>query len=100
MRSNMEQSFCFSLESSSDMVETFNRNGDTSAKRLKYDKYAAYARHLNDFVTFMKNNGVNLYTISVQNEPDYAHEWTWWTPQEILRFMRKRRLDQCPRHCA
>lgn len=73
----------------SDMVETFNRNGDTSAKRLKYNKYAAYAQHLNDFVTFMKNNGVNLYAISVQNEPDYAHEWTWWTPQEILRFMRE-----------
>ncbi|MED4779018.1 glucuronoxylanase, partial [Bacillus atrophaeus] len=73
----------------SDMVETFNRNGDASAKRLRYDKYAAYAQHLNDFVTYMKNNGVNLYAISVQNEPDYAHEWTWWTPQEILHFMRE-----------
>ncbi len=73
----------------SDMVETFNRNGDTNAKRLKYDKYTAYAQHLNDFVTYMKNNGVNLYSISVQNEPDYAHDWTWWTPQEILRFMKE-----------
>lgn len=73
----------------SDMVETFNRNGDTNAKRLKYDKYTAYAQHLNDFVTYMKNNGVNLYAISVQNEPDYAHDWTWWTPQEILRFMKE-----------
>lgn len=73
----------------SDMVETFNHNGDPSAKRLRYDKYAAYAQHLNDFVTFMKNNGVNLYAISVQNEPDYAHEWTWWTPQEMLRFMKE-----------
>ncbi|PCK21287.1 glucuronoxylanase [Bacillus pumilus] len=72
----------------SSMVETFNRNG-ASAKRLKYNQYAAYAQHLNDFVTYMKNNGVNLYAISVQNEPDYAHEWTWWTPQEILRFMRE-----------
>ncbi|MGE6631926.1 glucuronoxylanase [Bacillus sp. NPDC077027] len=72
-----------------DMVETFNRHGITSSKRLKYDKYAAYAQHLNDFVTYMKNNGVNLYAISVQNEPDYAHDWTWWTPQEILRFMRE-----------
>ncbi|MEH7735236.1 glucuronoxylanase [Bacillus pumilus] len=72
----------------SQMVETFNRNG-ASAKRLRYNQYAAYAQHLNDFVTFMKNNGVNLYAISVQNEPDYAHEWTWWTPQEILRFMRE-----------
>lgn len=73
----------------SDMVETFNRNGDPNAKRLRYDKYAAYAQHLNDFVTYMKNNGVDLYAISVQNEPDYAHEWTWWTPQEILRFMKE-----------
>ncbi|WP_354486062.1 carbohydrate-binding protein [Paenibacillus sp. PvP094] len=73
----------------SDMVETFNRNGDTNAKRLRYDKYAAYAQHLNDFVTYMKDNGVDLYAISVQNEPDYAHEWTWWTPQEILRFMKE-----------
>ncbi|WP_341279653.1 carbohydrate-binding protein [Paenibacillus sp. FSL H8-0537] len=71
------------------MIETFNKNGDTSAKRLKYDKYAAYAQHLNDFVTYMKNNGVNLYAISVQNEPDYAHDWTWWTPQEMLRFMKE-----------
>lgn len=72
----------------SHMVETFNRNG-ASAKRLRYNQYAAYAQHLNDFVSYMKNNGVNLYAISVQNEPDYAHEWTWWTPQEILRFMRE-----------
>lgn len=71
-----------------DMVETFNRNGQ-SAKRLRYDKYAAYAQHLNDFVSYMKNNGVDLYAISVQNEPDYAHDWTWWTPQEILRFMKE-----------
>ncbi|WP_342423361.1 carbohydrate-binding protein [Paenibacillus sp. FSL E2-0178] len=73
----------------SDMTETFNHDGDTSAKRLRYDKYAAYAQHLNDFVTYMKNNGVELYAISVQNEPDYAHTWTWWTPAEMLKFMKE-----------
>ncbi|WP_017473018.1 glycoside hydrolase family 30 beta sandwich domain-containing protein [Amphibacillus jilinensis] len=73
----------------SDMIETFNRYGDRNAKRLRYDKYHAYAQHLNDFVAFMKNNGVDLYAISVQNEPDYAHDWTWWTPAEMLRFMRE-----------
>lgn len=73
----------------STMTETFDHNGDTSAKRLRYDKYADYAQHLNDFVTYMKNNGVDLYAISVQNEPDYAHTWTWWTPQEMLRFMKE-----------
>ncbi len=73
----------------SDMVEFFTRNGVPNQKRLRYDKYAAYAQHLNDFVAYMKNNGVDLYAISVQNEPDYAHEWTWWTPQEMLRFMKE-----------
>jgi glucuronoarabinoxylan endo-1,4-beta-xylanase len=73
----------------SDMVETFTRNGVANQKRLKYDKYDDYAQHLNDFVAYMKNNGVDLYAISVQNEPDYAHTWTWWTPQEILRFMKE-----------
>ncbi len=72
-----------------EMTETFNHDGDTSAKRLRYDKYADYAKFLNDFVAYMKSNGVNLYAISVQNEPDYAHTWTWWTPQEMLRFMKE-----------
>lgn len=37
------------------MVETFNRNGDTNAKRLKYDMYDDYVQHLNDFVAYMSN---------------------------------------------
>ncbi len=65
------------------MCETVN-----GKKRLKYDSYNKYADHLNSFVTYMKDNGVNLYAISIQNEPDYADDWTWWTPQEILNFMK------------
>lgn len=71
------------------MIETFNRSGQTNAKRLRYDQYAAYAQHLNSFSTYMKNNGVNLYAISVQNEPDYAHDWTWWTSTEMVKFLRE-----------
>ncbi|MDX3803377.1 glycoside hydrolase family 30 beta sandwich domain-containing protein [Streptomyces sp. AK04-3B] len=71
------------------MVETFVRGQQTNAKRLRYSMYGAYAQHLNDFVAFMKSNGVNLYAISVQNEPDYAHDWTWWTPSEMTRFLRE-----------
>ncbi|MEV4344515.1 cellulose binding domain-containing protein [Actinoplanes sp. NPDC049596] len=65
------------------MTETFSRG-----KRLKYSSYAAYAQHLNDFTTYMRNNGVDLYAISVQNEPDYAETWTWWTAAEIVQFLR------------
>ncbi|MFD5319979.1 glycoside hydrolase family 30 beta sandwich domain-containing protein [Streptomyces sp. NPDC127098] len=71
------------------MVETFVRGSQTDARRLRYDSYGAYAQYLNDFVVFMRNNGVNLYAISVQNEPDYAHDWTWWTPTEMVRFLRE-----------
>ncbi|MEV4703869.1 cellulose binding domain-containing protein [Actinoplanes sp. NPDC049316] len=70
------------------MTETFTRGTQTNAKRLKYSSYAAYAQHLNDFTTYMRNNGVDLYAISVQNEPDYAETWTWWTAAEIVQFLR------------
>jgi glucuronoarabinoxylan endo-1,4-beta-xylanase len=66
------------------MTETFS-----GGKRLRYDSYGAYAQHLNDFSAFMGNNGVNLYGISMQNEPDYAQDWTAWTPSEIVRFLRE-----------
>lgn len=66
------------------MTETFS-----GGKRLRYNSYAAYAQHLNDFAAFMRNNGVTLYGISVQNEPDYAQDWTAWTPSEIVRFLRE-----------
>lgn len=71
------------------MVETFVHGDQSNAKRLRYDMYGAYAQHLNEFCKFMKDNGVNLYAISVQNEPDYAHDWTWWTPAEMIRFLRE-----------
>ncbi len=71
-----------------DMCERFDKADDPDAKRLQHDKYADYAKHLNDFVTFMRDNGVELYAISIQNEPDYAAEWTWWTTDEIMDFIK------------
>ncbi len=70
------------------LLETFNHNGDTKAKRLRHDKYAEYAAHINNFVMFMKNNGVNLYAVSMANEPDYGHDWTWWNASEIVTFLK------------
>jgi glucuronoarabinoxylan endo-1,4-beta-xylanase len=71
------------------MIETFTRGSQTNARRLRYSSYGAYAEHLNSFTAHLRNNGVNLYAISVQNEPDYAAEWTWWTPTEMVRFLRE-----------
>ncbi|MFZ0454789.1 MAG: FlgD immunoglobulin-like domain containing protein, partial [Ignavibacteriaceae bacterium] len=66
----------------SSMLETVN-----SQNHLRYDKYDAYASHLNSFNTYMVNNGVPLYGVSVQNEPDYG-DWTRWTAGEMLTFMK------------
>jgi O-glycosyl hydrolase len=60
-----------------------------NGKRLRHDMYQEYADYLNEFIDFMKENGVDLYAISIQNEPDYAHDWTWWTPEEIVRFLKE-----------
>ena len=68
------------------MTENFSGGGRTG-KRLKKANYGDYANHLNNFVKYMKEQGVNIYAISVQNEPDYAHEWTWWTPEECVDFL-------------
>ncbi len=70
------------------LCEKFTRNGNPNSQRLRHDKYAQYAQHLNNFVTYMKNNGVNLYGISVCNEPDYGADWTWWTESEIVTFLK------------
>lgn len=61
---------------------------EENAKRLRHDMYEDYAAYLNEFVSFMKSHDVDLYAISIQNEPDYAYDWTWWTPEEMLRFMK------------
>lgn len=70
------------------MQENFTKTGDASAQRLRTDKYTEYVDYLNAYVKYMKDNGVNLHAVSVQNEPDYAQDWNWWTPTEMLTFMK------------
>jgi glucuronoarabinoxylan endo-1,4-beta-xylanase len=66
------------------MVERVN-----NVSRVRYDMYAAYAAHLNSFTRFMKANGIAIYGLSVQNEPDITDQWTSWTPAEMLTFMKQ-----------
>jgi glucuronoarabinoxylan endo-1,4-beta-xylanase len=55
---------------------------------LLEEYYDDYAQHLNNFIAYMENNGVPLYAVSVQNEPDW-HSWTWWEPAQMLKFVRE-----------
>lgn len=57
-------------------------------QRINTNSFGDYAQHLNDYVTYMRDNGVELYAVSTQNEPDYAHDWTEWTPQESVDFIK------------
>jgi glucuronoarabinoxylan endo-1,4-beta-xylanase len=48
-----------------------------AAGTMSSSQFASYATHLTNFVSYMKNQGVNLYAIGVQNEPDYGAEAGW-----------------------
>ncbi|MBQ5338931.1 MAG: glucuronoarabinoxylan endo-1,4-beta-xylanase, partial [Oscillospiraceae bacterium] len=76
--------FASPWEPPSNLAESGNGNGKL---HLPSRNYGAYATHLNDFGNYMKQNGVNLYSISVQNEPDYAHDWTYWSTDEAMNFV-------------
>jgi len=57
-------------------------------QRMDPAHFQDYVDHLNAFIDYMSTNGVDLYAVSTQNEPDYAHDWTEWTPQESADFIR------------
>ena len=62
--------------------------GTTSGKFvLNNGAEASYAKHLNDYVKYVEGQGVNLYSVSVQNEPDYSDTWTYWSPDRATSFI-------------
>jgi glucuronoarabinoxylan endo-1,4-beta-xylanase len=56
-------------------------NDSTIEGTLNTADYANYANYLNAYVAYMKAGGVNLYAISMQNEPDanVTYESCVWT---------------------
>ncbi len=45
-------------------------NNSEIGGQLAEDQYPAFRDHLNQFVTYMNGEGVNIHAISIQNEPD------------------------------
>jgi len=60
-------------------------NSSTVMGSLNTANYADYANYLESYVTFMASGGVNLYGISMQNEPDanVSYESCVWTPGQM-----------------
>jgi glucuronoarabinoxylan endo-1,4-beta-xylanase len=61
-----------------------------SAARLQTNRYADFAQSLATFAAKMTSDGVPLYGISFQNEPDHEASWEGckWSPQEMTTFVR------------
>jgi O-glycosyl hydrolase len=65
----------------------YNGNGSNplNGGSLETQHYADYANYLESFVTYMAKGGVNLYGISMQNEPEenVDYESCIWTPSQM-----------------
>lgn len=62
-----------------------SNNDVNNGGSLNQADYGNYANYLESFVTYMANHGVNLYAISMQNEPDFTatYESCNWTAQQL-----------------
>jgi glucuronoarabinoxylan endo-1,4-beta-xylanase len=60
-----------------------------AAGAMNSSNFSTYASHLNGFVSYMKNQGVDLYAIGTQNEPDYGAQAGWgsWTAAQCHDFL-------------
>jgi len=65
-------------------------NNDIVGGMLRESAYADYAGHLKSFADYMAGNGVPLYAVSLQNEPDanVTYESCSWNATQFLRFMK------------
>jgi len=67
----------------------FKSNNNTTGGHLLEEHYQDFADHLNKFIDYMADNGVPLYAVSVQNEPDIevSYESCDYTPEQMRKFM-------------
>ncbi len=67
-----------------------DENGVKQIGYLKEEHYQDYALYLNRYVTYLRDNGVELDYISIQNEPDEmaTYQGCIWTPVQIAAFVK------------
>ena len=66
------------------------KNEDGTTGKLKRENWADYAQYLEDYVQYLRQNGVELDAISIQNEPDWAATYAGclWDASEIAEFVK------------
>ncbi|GAA1639604.1 glycoside hydrolase [Actinoplanes couchii] len=65
-------------------------NSRINGGKLQTDNYDEYAGHLNNYVQYMRGQGVPIDVTSVQNEPDWhpAYDSMDWSGDELRNFAR------------
>ncbi|WP_431882844.1 cellulose binding domain-containing protein [Micromonospora gifhornensis] len=71
-------------------AEWKTNNSRINGGKLRTDRYADYANHLNSYVQYMRNQGVTIDVTSVQNEPDWHPDYDSmdWSGTELRNFVR------------
>lgn len=66
------------------------KNSEGVEGRLKREYWDDYAQYLDDFVKYLRQNGVELDAISIQNEPDWpcTYDGCLWSPSEMAEFVK------------
>ena len=66
------------------------KNSDGTTGKLKRANWADYAKYLEDYVQYLRKNGVELDAISIQNEPVWAATYAGclWDASEIAEFVK------------
>lgn len=64
-------------------------NNDQVGGVLLQENYGAFKDHLNAYIEYMDEQGVDIYAISVQNEPDIqvSYQSCDWTPNTMANFL-------------
>ena len=66
------------------------KNEDGTTGKLKKANWPDYAQYLEDYVQYLRKNGVELDAISIQNEPDWPATYAGclWDASEIAEFVK------------
>ena len=64
---------------------------DNNGGNLLESHYADWANYLNDYYKYLKNQGVTIDAVSIQNEPDWNADYQSciWTGTQMAKFLRE-----------
>lgn len=68
-----------------------DNNDASNGGALKTDYYDDWAKFLNDYYLYMKQQGAPIDAVSIQNEPDWkaSYESCIWTGEQMAKFLRE-----------